>query len=193
MSAPALTKAIKGFDADLKCRGFQFALGQTFTHTGPVEQCGSGFHACPVDEHPLTVFDYYPPAGSRYCDVTQSGKTSKGSGGKLASAVITIDCEISIGELVLRAWDYVWSRCTKSDGSSATGYQGAASATGDQGAAMAHGRGGRVMGGIDGIALYCTEFAGDGSIASVACGITGEKGIKAGVWYTCRAGKLVVA
>ena len=43
----------------------------------------------------------------------------------------------------------------------------------------------------DGQALYCTEFANDGSIASVACGITGRGGVKAGVWYHAKAGKLV--
>ncbi|WP_218000329.1 DUF7666 domain-containing protein, partial [Sphingomonas soli] len=121
--------SIKGFDADLKCRGYQFAIGQTFIHEGRVERCGSGFHACPIEHHPLSVFEYYPPAGSRFCEVRQGGETSNGDT-KLASATITIDFELTIGELVKRAWDYVWSRATKSDDTHVTVDNGAASATG---------------------------------------------------------------
>ena len=60
-------KAIKGFDKDLKCRGFQFEPGQTYRHDGKIEACRSGFHAIPEDQHPLAVFSHYPPAGSRFC------------------------------------------------------------------------------------------------------------------------------
>ena len=74
-----------------------------------------------------------------------------------------------------------------------SGSHGAASNSGDYGAAFSHAYYGKVMCEGDGQALYCTELAHDGSIASVACGITGRDGIKAGVWYHAKAGKLVVA
>ncbi len=47
----------KGFDADMKCRGFQYAPGEEFTHDGDVEACAGGFHAC---EYPFDVFRYLP-------------------------------------------------------------------------------------------------------------------------------------
>ena len=72
-----------------------------------------------------------------------------------------------------------------------TGDYGAALNSGDYGAAFSHAWRGKVMCEGDGQALYCTEFANDGSIASVACGITGQNGIRAGVWYHCKDGALV--
>jgi hypothetical protein len=144
-----VVQSIKGFDSDLKCRGFQYEVGKTYTHDGAVKACSSGFHGCDASEHPLSVFGFYAPAGSRFHEVTQGGKLSREVGcSKIASATITIGVEITIGELVKRAWDYVWSRAIKSadahvtinlGAASATGYQGAASATGTRGAASATG------------------------------------------------------
>ena len=217
--APVVITSIKGFDADLACRGYKFALGQTFEHTGKVQACAGGFHACTTEAHPFEVFGYYPPAGSRYCMVTQTGDTHSDDSIKIASAKITIDLEITIGDLVKRAWDYVWSRAIKSDdahvtiyqgaasstrdqgaasstgdqgAASSTGYQGAASSTGYQGAAMASGYAGKVMGAL-GNALFAVERNGNYEIVSVAAAIVGQDGIEPNVWYVARGGRLVTA
>ena len=133
--------AYKGFDSDWKCRGFQYEVGRTYEHMGEVKACKSGFHAC---EHPLDVFGYYPPAGSRFALVEQSGITDKGLDGdsKIASQLISIKAEIDIPYLVKAAIDFTKSKCLPIDPSSpasATGDQGAASATGNRGAALALG------------------------------------------------------
>ena len=38
--------AYKAFDENMQCRGYQYAVGETYTHDGRVEMCSSGFHAC---------------------------------------------------------------------------------------------------------------------------------------------------
>jgi hypothetical protein len=136
---------IKGTDQDMKCRGYQFAFGQTYTADGTVKACSNGFHACPTESHPLSVFEYYAPAGSRYFEVEVSGKTDR-QGNKIAGAQITFGVEITIPELVKRAFDWVWERATKSDDAHVTGNygaasstRGAASSTGDYGAASSTG------------------------------------------------------
>ena len=128
--APALT-SIKGFNKDLTCRGYQFAVGETYTATGLARCCKNGFHACPDDLHPLTVFRFYGPGTSRYFEVTQAGDICRKESDKAASTILTVNIEITIGELVKRAWDYVWSRAIKSDEAHVTILNGAASATGD--------------------------------------------------------------
>ena len=136
----------KGMDQNMQCRGFQYEVGKEYEHTGPLKCCPSeeeakkgigGFHAC---EYPLDVFNYYPPAGSRFFEVEQSGKLSKSDkDSKVASTKIKIGAEISIAGLVKAAVEYTKERATEVPGGHATGYRGAASATGYRGAASATG------------------------------------------------------
>ncbi|EDA5816628.1 hypothetical protein F9W35_07805 [Salmonella enterica subsp. enterica serovar Muenster] len=133
-----MTKEIvtfKGFNKDLKCRGFQFAIGETFHHDGKVEACGSGFHAC---ECPFDVFSYYPPAESRYAETISFGVTDREEGGdtKIASASITIKAELTLPQFIQRGIEWIWSKIDKSlEQQIMTGYQSAATNTGNQSAA----------------------------------------------------------
>ncbi|EJS7204673.1 hypothetical protein NWK03_003461 [Salmonella enterica] len=133
-----MTKEIvtfKGFNKDLKCRGFQFAIGETFHHDGKVEACGSGFHAC---ECPFDVFSYYPPAESRYAETISFGVTDREEGGdtKIASASITIKAELTLPQFIQRGIEWIWSKIDKSlEQQIMTGNQSAATNTGNQSAA----------------------------------------------------------
>jgi hypothetical protein len=139
--------SIKGVNTDLQCRGFRFEIGKTYTVTGNIVACENGFHACPVEEHPLSVFEYYPPGTSRYFEVIQDGARDRRDT-KLASASITIGVEISLSDLAARAVKWVFDRALWQDApnvsgdneaATASGYQGAATASGYQGAATASG------------------------------------------------------
>ncbi|ECE4790390.1 hypothetical protein IM993_004552 [Salmonella enterica] len=142
-----MTKEIvtfKGFNKDLKCRGFQFAIGETFHHDGKVEAFGSGFHAC---ECPFDVFSYYPPAESRYAETISFGITDSEEGGdtKIASSSITIKDELTLPQFIQRGIEWIWSKIDKSleqqimtgnqSAATNTGYQSAATNTGNQSAA----------------------------------------------------------
>ena len=187
-------KAIKGFNAKFQCRDFQFEVGTTYTHEGQVEACKSGFHAIPEDQHPLSVFTYYPPAESRYAIVEVAGQHVT-DGDKVAAEILTVHREIDVGDLAQEAVDWVLAR-SNPEGKAASGIQGAATASGDQGCAMVTGVDGRVMGKIGDIDLFAREVVWDGDARkfrrkSIACGTTGVGGIKAGVWYCCKGGKLL--
>ena len=58
-------KACKGFDKNLRCRGFQYEVGGEYTEE-TAELCNRGPHAC---ENPLDTLRYYRPGDSRYCEV----------------------------------------------------------------------------------------------------------------------------
>ena len=157
----------KGMDKDMKCRGFQYEVGKEY-ETDKAVACECGFHAC---EYPLDVFNYYPPAGSRFFEVEQSGELSKNDGdSKVSSTKIKIGAELNIAGLVEAAVEYTKERCTQGEGERATGTRGAASATGDYGAASATGyQGAASATGYQGAA----SATGEASIA-VASGIEGK-------------------
>ena len=99
----------KGFDKDLKCRGFQYEIGKTYTHDGPVKACEGGFHAC---ENPLDVLSYYDLCDSRFAVVEMSGELSRhGDDSKIASANINIKAEINLPQFIWYAIDWVKQAC----------------------------------------------------------------------------------
>nr|DAO86998.1 MAG TPA: hypothetical protein [Caudoviricetes sp.] len=131
-------KAYKAFDKDLSCRGFKYEVGKEYEETGDIKACEKGFHACP---YPLDVFSYYTPAGSRFCEVEQSGKIDDSESDKVCSSKIRIGAELDIRGLVKAAVSYVKERCTNEcnakPGKPATAGDRGAATAGDRGAATA--------------------------------------------------------
>ena len=154
-------KAYKAFDKDLSCRGFKYKVGKEYEETGDIKACEKGFHACP---YPLDVFGYYAPAGSRFCEVEQSGKIDDSESDKVCSSKIRIGAELDIRGLVKAAVSYVKERCTNEYNEEPgkpdmTGYRGVATA-GYRGVAMAGDRGAATAGNCG------AATAGDGGAAT---------------------------
>lgn len=195
--------AYKGFDENLKCRGYQYEIGKTFEHDGAVKACESGFHAC---EYPLDVFNYYTPSDSRFAVVKMHGETSKDSSDtKIASAKITIEKEIKLPEMINRAVDWIKNKINWSDdNTSNTGDYSAATNTGDQSAAtntgnrsaakvsgcgsvaIATGRNSKSKA-DNGGAIVCVYRDYNGDLMHIKASKVGENGIKANTWYTLDA------
>ena len=121
--------AYKGFDKDLKCRGYQYEVGRTYEHEGRVEACASGFHAC---ENPMDVWGYYGPAdGNRFARVTLSGELSREtSDGKIAGGKITIDAELRLPDIIAAAVKWVID-ATSGKGDDPSGYSAQIGSSGD--------------------------------------------------------------
>ena len=144
-----LIYAYKGFDKDLKCRGFQYEVGKDYEQDGNIKCCEKGFHAC---EFPLEVFNYYAPGrNNRYCTVTQSGEMDKKDGNsKVASSKIHIETEIGLGGIIKAGVKFILDKVNWKDKKESntgdqsvatnTGYYSAATNTGDQSAAVNMGR-----------------------------------------------------
>ena len=149
-------KAYKGFDKELKCRDFQYEVGKEYEET-KADLCSCGFHAC---ENPLDVFNYYPPATSRYCEVEMDEVSPElRDDSKRCSKKIRIGVEIGIKGIVEAGVKFImdkidwanaketntgdWSAATNTGDQSAatnTGDQSAATNTGDWSAAVVEGK-----------------------------------------------------
>ena len=184
MSEPII--AYKGFDKDMKSRGFQYTEGETY-HMPRAVLCKEGAHAYTM---PLDVLGYYPPGdGSIYRMVELDEVCDKKSDdSQICAKTIKIGAEIGIPGLVKAQIEWVKNtigfdeKIKKAKESpdkyatgdlgaaSATGYQGAASATGNQGAASATGNQGAAS--ATGKASVATASGRNGRVmGAIGCAI----------------------
>ena len=136
----------KGFDKDLKCRGFQYETGKEYS-TDKAVACKTGFHYC---ENPMDVLEFYPPCDdsgniNRFCEVEGSGDFDKSESDKLCCTHLNVKAEIGLNGLIKAGVQFILSRVKwkdnkdtntgKRSAATNTGYQSAATNTGYQSAA----------------------------------------------------------
>ena len=90
-------KGYKVFNPDWTCRGFQYRVGETYTHEGDIDACKSGFHFC---RRAADCFNYYSfDSRNKVAEVEAIGVV-KTDGDKSVTDKITIVREIEWQELL---------------------------------------------------------------------------------------------
>ena len=199
-------KVYKGTDKDMKCRGFQYKLGEAAVFDGEPHLCRAGLHAC---EQPIDVLNHYAPNESRYFEADAEEVTDERelNDSKIVAKKMTLKAEIGVPGLVKAQIEYIKNQIGFEDAikranaekknhatgyqgaASATGYLGAASATGDLGAASATGDRGAASATGD---LGAASATGDRGAASAtgdrgAASATGKAGVALAAGYECKA------
>ena len=181
-------KVYKGTNKDMKCRGFQYKLGETAVFDGEPHLCKAGLHAC---EQPIDVLNHYTPNESRYfeAEAEEVSAERESSDSKIVAKKMTLKAEIGVPGLVKAQIEYVKSQIGFDDAikranaekeNHATGYQGAASATGNQGAASATGDRGAASATGNRGAASATGYRG-------AASATGKAGVALAAGLECKA------
>ena len=196
-------KLYKGFDKDLKCRGFQYEIGKEYWED-KADLCNTGFHAC---ENPLDTFGYYSPSsGSRYCmvELDEVSDQKDGSDTKRCGKVIKIGAELDVAGICKAHFEYVTARCDKAKsnaagdreyasagswGSASAGESGSASA-GYRGSASAGYRGSASAGYRGSASAGSWGSASAGSWGSASAGYRGSASAGENGIACCRGGKV---
>ena len=128
-----MVNGYKGFDKDLKCRGFQYKVGEEYEEK-EAKICNSGFHFC---EFPLDVFKYYEPASNRFATVSTNEKVyGDNDDSKKCSRKIKINAEIGLPGIIKAGVEFIFNKVDwKNNKESNTGNRSAATNTGYQSAA----------------------------------------------------------
>ena len=190
-------KGFKGFDKDLKCRGFQFEIGKEYEEQEAL-LCNKGFHAC---EYPLDCFGYYSPADSRFCEVEiEDNGERQNSDTKVCGKKIKIGAEIGIKGLIKAAFEYTKERCTSAqqgaDKTALTGGDSSALTGGDR-SALTGGEFSVVYGGefarVRGKkgAVLALQHWVDGEFVGVKVKAVDGKTIKEDIFYELKNGRFV--
>lgn len=135
-------KAYKGFDKDLKCRGFQYEVGKEYV-TDSAIACTTGFHCC---ENPFDVFGYYAPCDdngsmNRFCEVEAGGDIDTSKEDKISCTHLKVKAEIGLYDLIKAGVKFILDKIKwDDDNATNTGYCSAATNTGDRSAASVEGK-----------------------------------------------------
>ncbi|MFX3633745.1 MAG: pentapeptide repeat-containing protein [Candidatus Pristimantibacillus sp.] len=92
-----MVKGFKVFNPDFTCRGFQYAVGGTYTHEGRLEPCSEGFHFCEVVQNCFNYYSFDP--SNKVAEIEALGEV-KADEDKFVTNKIRIVRELSWAEVL---------------------------------------------------------------------------------------------
>ena len=186
----------KGFDKDLKCRGFQYEVGGEFETDEKAKCCKSGFHAC---ENPFDVLDFYPILDedgneNRFCEV-EGGSDTDNDDKKTCFSKIKIKAEIGFKGLLSAFLEFVKESTTIKSSSGygarigSSGYGARIGSSGDGAQIGSSGDGAQIGSSGDGARIgssgYGARISSEGEDSVVCCaGHNCAAKAKKGSWIT---------
>ncbi len=167
--------AYKGFDKGLRCRGYQFVMGENVTSEANCAQ--NGFHSA---ENPLDCITYYHNINdSVYCIVEPSGDIDEDNcDSKIASTGLRIIKELTVDELFLHALAFMVDHPKRTWSSHVT----ADSSIARNGYAVVRGINPRAQGKLGDVLAFVKENT-DGSIEQVSLARVDGIDIFPDTWY----------
>ena len=123
-------KGYKAFDKGLKCRGFQYEVGNVAEEQGKPEVCNRGLHFC---AKPLDVLNYYDyiPGETEFAEVEAVGDIAT-EGDKSSTNKLLIKAKLTFWDLFKINFKMVFENVeSKENISSTTGDEAHSSTTGD--------------------------------------------------------------
>ena len=169
----------KATDKDMKCRGKQYAVGETYEHDGEISLCREGLHFC---QNPLDVLDFYDLCDSEFLSVEAHGKCESDDK-KTVTNKLKVTASIGLPGLIKASVDWIFSQTKKSktkDSSklAASGYSSKLAASGYSSQLAASGDSSKLAASGDYSKLAAS---GDSSIAA-GIGINNIAKAKKGNW-----------
>lgn len=185
-------KGYKGFDKELKCRGFLYEVDKEYEQGGEIKCCNNGFHFC---ENPFDVFSYYPPNDSRYCEVHGSGKYDKDNDdSKVSVSKIKIGFEIGLKGLIDAGIKFILDKVNwKESKATNTGDRSAASVEGFESIAIVTGYDCKAKGSLGCWIVLTERGEWDGNTYPIKCVKSfkvDSKKVKSNTWYKLINGEL---
>ena len=195
-------KAYKGFDANLKCRGFQYEVGKTYEEP-EASLCNKGFHAC---ENPLDALNYYPLINddgkkNRFAEVELDATDATSDDSKRVGKKIEIKAELNLEGLIKAGIDFLFESNTAKKNAkevsserlaqlAASGYGSQLAASGDGSVVMNAGIKGRAKAAKRcWITLAEWNYDEKWSVVAVVTKQVDDEEIKADTWYQLVDGK----